>query len=246
MVARALARHGYVVFGHDPEVAAWAVQARSVALDVLAQGGERRHGRTWFVGVDALPNAPDGSVNGVPLAGLWRAQVKAPREWHRAQLSVVFPGYPQQDAGESDAAHRFRRNRDAAHVDGLLPEGPDKRRHLREPHGFILGLPLDQVSASPLVVWRESHTIMRAAFQQAFADLSPQAWGDVDVTDTYKTARQEVFDTCERVEIVAAPGQAVLLHRHLLHGVAPWADDVAGDMRMIAYFRPLVDPAAWL
>lgn len=246
MVARRLARQGYVIFGHDPDVAAWAVQARGVALQVLAQGGERRHGRTWFVGVDALPNAPDGSVNGFPLAGTWRLHVNAPPQWHRAQVSVVFPGYPQQDAGESDAAHRFRRNRDAAHVDGLLPEGPDKRRHLREPHSFILGLPLDPVRASPLVVWRGSHILMRAAFQRAFEGLPSQQWGDVDVTDTYKTARQEVFDTCERIEIIAGPGQAILLHRHLLHGVAPWADDASGDMRMIAYFRPLVDPAAWL
>lgn len=87
---------------------------------------------------------------------------------------------------------------------------------------------------------------MRAAFQRAFEGLPSQQWGDVDVTDTYKTARQEVFDTCERIEIIAGPGQAILLHRHLLHGVAPWADDASGDMRMIAYFRPLVDPAAWL
>ncbi|MFA8442477.1 hypothetical protein [Yoonia sp.] len=246
MIAQKLARDGFAIFGHDPDVAAWAAAAHDAGLHVLAQGGERRHGRTWFVGVDALPNAPDGSVHGVPLAGAWRAYVDAPDLWHRAQLSVVFPRYPQQDAGESVAAHRFRRNRDAAHVDGLLPEGQGKRRHLREPHGFILGLPLDQVSASPLVVWRGSHLMMRAAFQQAYAGLPPETWGDVDVTDIYKETRRTVFETCERIEVTAAPGQAILLDRHLLHGVAPWAEDAPGEMRMMAYFRPLVSPADWL
>lgn len=246
MVEERLSEDGYVIFGHDPDVAAWAVQAGNLGKQVLAQDGERRHGGTWFVGVDALPNAPDGRVNGVPLAGAWRAYVDAPSAWHRAQLSVVFPRYPQQDEGESDAAHRFRRNRDAAHVDGLLPEGPDKRRHLREPHSFILGFPLNEASASPLVVWQGSHRIMQAAFGRAFAGLPPAAWGDVDVTDIYKAARQDVFATCARVEIRAAPGQAVLLHRHLLHGVAPWADEATEPMRMMAYFRPLVDTAAWL
>ncbi len=246
MVASGLAQHGYVVFPYEAEVAVWARQARVVALDVLAAGGERRHGRTWFVGVDALPNAVDGSVNGVPLTGTWRAYVDAPCQWHRAQLSVVFPGYPQQDPGESDAAHRFRRHRDAAHVDGLLPEGPNKQRHLREPHGFILGLALDEVMASPLVVWCGSHKMMREAFQQALADLAPDKWGEVDLTEIYQTARRAVFDTCERFEVIAAPGQAILLDRHLLHGVAPWKPDGAGEMRMMAYFRPHIDVASWL
>ncbi|PJI91474.1 hypothetical protein BC777_0302 [Yoonia maricola] len=241
-----LAHDGYVVFPHDPKVLAWVKAARRIGLKVLANGGARRHGNTWFVGVDALPNAPDGSVEDVPLAGAWRRYVDAPLQWHPAQLSVVFPGYPQQDPDESDAAHRFRRNRDAAHVDGLLPEGPDKRRHLREPHGFILGLPLDDSSASPLVVWRGSHKIMRAAFRDAYAGLKPEHWGDVDVTDVYQTTRRAVLETCERIAVSAAPGQAILLDRHLLHGVAPWAQNAPGDMRMMAYFRPLVAPAAWL
>lgn len=237
---------GFRVFPQDPTVARWVAAAKSAAVEVLANGGERRHGNTWFVGVDALPNAPDGSIGGVPLAGAWQAHVKAPPSWHRAQLSVVFRGYPQQDPGESDAAHRFRRDRDAAHVDGLLPEGPQKRRHLREPHGFILGLPLDEVRASPLVVWRGSHDIMRAAFRQAFAGLPPAQWGDVDVTEVYQAARREAFACCDRVEVMAAPSQAVLLDRHILHGVAPWAQDADGQMRMVAYFRPQISIEDWL
>lgn len=237
---------GFTVFPYEPAVARWAKAAKAVALEVLAGGGERRHGNTWFVGVDALPNAPDGSIGGVPLTGAWQDHVTLPPSWHRAQLSVVFPGYPQQDAGESDAAHRFRRNRDAAHVDGLLPEGPQKRRHLREPHGFILGLPLDHVTASPLVVWRGSHEMVRAAFRDAFADVPPAQWGDLDVTEVYQATRRDVFARCERIEVVAAPGQAILLDRHILHGVAPWAEGAEGDMRMMAYFRPQVSIADWL
>lgn len=247
MVAQAsVQQDGYAVFAYDHAVANWAAAAATIARKVLDRGGARRHGHTWFVGVDALPNLPDGSVCGVPLGGAWREFVDAPTAWHCAQLSVVFPGYPQQDADESDAAHRFRRNRDAAHVDGLLPEGADKRRHLREPHSFILGLPLNDVAASPLVVWNGSHLVMRAAFQQAYRGIKPADWGDVDVTDIYQAARRHILETCIRVEVAAAPGQAILLDRHVLHGVAPWAEGMPGDMRMIAYFRPQTDVAAWL
>lgn len=237
---------GYLVFEIDEDVKSWAEAAHQTATTIMTKDGERRHGGTWFVGVDALPNAADGSVGGAPLKGPWQPHVEPPTHWHQAQLSVIFPGYPKQDPDETDAAHRFRRNRDAAHVDGLLPEGPDKRRHLREPHGFILGLPLNDVGASPLVVWPGSHLIMRAAFQTAFRGLEPDQFGDQDVTDIYQMARRRVFDTCVRLPINAVPGQAILLHRHLVHGVAPWDASLAGNCRMIAYFRPLVSPGDWL
>ncbi|MEO1638928.1 MAG: hypothetical protein AAFU41_06725 [Pseudomonadota bacterium] len=244
-LAAKLAENGYVVCPFDAAVTRWAAAAAGVATEVLQGDGERRHGRTWFVGVDALPNAADGSIGGVPLAGGWRDLVPAPKKWHRAQLSVVFPGYPQRDADESEVAHRYRRNRDAAHVDGLLPEGPDRRRHLREPHAFILGLPLNATTASPLVVWRGSHRIMRAAFEAAYAGIPDDKIGNVDVTEAYQAARREVFATCQRVPLTAAPGQAMVLDRHLLHGVAPWDTDTGDDMRMVAYFRPLTSAALW-
>ena len=245
MVTAALAENGFAVFERNDAVATWAEAAHQVALRVLAESRERRHGGTWFVGVDALPNAKDGSISGVPLSGPFLDHIKQPESWHAAQLSVVFPGYPRQDAGESDAAHRYRLIRDAAHVDGLLPEGPEKCRHLREAHGFILGLPLNECAASPLVVWKGSHRLMQESFARAFDGLAPEGWGDVDVTDVYQETRRKVFDTCERVEIQAAPGQAILLDRHLLHGVAPWGT-AAGEMRMVAYFRPLIGIADWL
>jgi hypothetical protein len=245
MVTLPLAEDGFVVFDRSEEVALWAEAARRAAVTVLAENGERRHGGTWFVGVDALPNAKDGSVGGVPLRGPFLDHVKQPETWHEAQLSVVFPGYPRRDPDESETAHRFRLRRDAAHVDGLLPEGPLRHRHLREPHGFILGLPLNGCAASPLVVWKGSHRLMQAGFAEAFAGLAPEVWGDVDVTEVYQETRRRVFDSCERIEVHAAPGQAILLDRHLLHGVAPWAS-AAGDMRMIAYFRPIIRYADWL
>ena len=79
------------------------------------------------------------------------------------QVSVTYPGYPRQDAGESDAQARYRRRRDAAHVDGLLPIGPHRRRMLKEPHAWILGLPVTEcgAGAAPLVVWEGSHEVMR-------------------------------------------------------------------------------------
>ena len=246
MVAESFARDGYCVFPFERAVADWAAAAAIAGRAVLAEGGERRHGRTWFVGVDALPNDTDGAVNGVPHCGAWRSFVQAPAQWHRAQLSVVFPGYPRQDPDESDAAHRFRVLKDAAHVDGLLPEGPSRRRHLREPHSFILGLPLDETEAAPLVVWPGSHRQMGRAFAAAFANVPAADWGEVDVTDVYQAARKAVFADCPRVEVNARPGQAILLHRHLLHGVAPWTEGAKGDMRMIAYFRPQGPMQDWL
>lgn len=231
---------GFAIWPHDPRVADWARAAREAtkAIDTSA----RRHGGTWFVGVDALPNERDGSIGGV----VWPHQALC-ADWHRAQLSIVYPGYPRQDAGESDAAHAFRLRRDSAHLDGLLPEGPDNLRHLREPHAFIIGVPLNDVAASPLVVWPGSHLIIGAAFRAAFAGVDPRLWGDLDVTDIYQAARRKVFDTCQRMELPVQVGQLSYLHRHLIHGVAPWQDSSATEPRMIAYFRPHVaDVRDWV
>lgn len=85
-----------------------------------------------------------------------------------------------------------------------------------------MGLPLNDVAASPLVVWRGSHLMMRSAFQRVYAGHDPSDWGDLDVTEVYQTARRVVFETCQRVPLIAKPGQAILIDRHLLHGVATW------------------------
>src|SRR5690606_13080990 len=130
-------------------------------------------------------------------------------EWDRAQISVFFPGYPQPSAGESEAAFRFRRDRDAAHVDGVK-RAEYRRRRLGEPHGFILGLPLTEApaDAAPLVVWQGSQEIIRRALRNRLRRLPAERWMDEDVTEAYSEARQECFDTCRRVTIHARPGEA--------------------------------------
>ncbi|MDX8348484.1 hypothetical protein SLH49_10845 [Cognatiyoonia sp. IB215446] len=242
----ALARDGYVIVPNDPSVLAWASAANPIAANIVAQNPERRHGNTWFVGVDALPNDHDGSISGALLDGACRDLVSAPTRWHRAQLSIIYPGYPREGSDESAASHRFRRDRDAAHVDGLLPEGRRRHRHLREPHGFVAGIPLDDVDASPLVVWPGSHLMIGATFVKAFAGLPVDRWADEDVTSIYQAARRDIFERCPRIPIRAQPGEVILLHRHLLHGVAPWGESAETRPRMIAYFRPLVAFSDWL
>jgi hypothetical protein len=225
-------------------IAAWARAALPPASDAVADSAEPwRCGGTWFAGVDALPNGADGSIGGVGLpAALHRMLPHRPAAWHRAQLSVLRPGYPRPSDGETAAAHRYRLARDAAHVDGLLPEGAARRRFLREPHAFILGLPLTGADpgASPLVVWEGSVAILRRALAAALSPHHPEHWPQVDITDAYHAARREVFATCARVELAARPGEALLLHRLVLHGTAPWAEGTQADPpgRMIAWFRP--------
>lgn len=247
---------GWVRFAADLRVAAWAQAARPVAERVMADPALRekwlRCGGTWFAGVNAFPNDASGAVPGEgvpPLAG-------APLDfiadtlglgdfaWDRAQISVCFPGYPQPWEGESEAAFRFRRDRDAAHVDGLLRDD-ERRRHLGETHDFILGIPLGETppAASPLVVWEGSHEVMRRAFRDRFAGVLEADWPAEDITDAYAAARRQCFETLGRVPVHARPGEAYLIHRLALHGIAPWAQDGGGAPRMIAYFRPDTDPS---
>jgi hypothetical protein len=205
--------------------------------------------------VDALPNGPDGAVaGGPPLGGAAlgeAARVAGPLPLHRGQVSVTYPGYPAPDPEESDAAHRFRRDRDAAHLDGLLPVGPEKRRHLRELHAFILGITVTEADpdAAPLVVWEGSHHRIRAAFARAFDGVPAEEWGEIDMTGAYAEVRRAVFASCPRREVPLRPGQCVLVHRHAIHGVAPWREGAraAEDGRAIVYFRPEVArPKDWL
>lgn len=250
-----LARDGFAVLAPEPGVACWAAAARQAAVSVLADPAMRdrwlRHGETWFVGVDALDTGSDGSIGGVALTGAWQDVASWAGRWHPAQLSAVFPGYPGRDAAESEAAHRFRARHDAAHVDGLLPLGPGRRRYLREPHAFILGLPLNDAApgASPLVVWQGSHAVIAAALAARLRGVAPDRWADEDLTDVYHAARRRVLETCPRRELPLRPGQSVVVHRQAVHGVAPWRPGawIDGPARMMAYFRPVLDdPAGWL
>lgn len=234
---------GWLRIGPDPAIAAWAAAARPVAEAAIAASAESwRCGDTWFVGVDALPNGPDGGMGETPFP--WSALPLDPVPLHRAQLSTVRPGYPQPWHGEDEAAFGFRLRRDAAHLDGLLPVGPQRQRMVKEPHGWILGLPLNAcgAGAAPLVVWEDSPEVMRAALAGALAGHDPAHWDAVDLTEAYKTARAEVFRRCRRLELPARPGEATLLHRLAIHGVAPWAEGAVAPAagRIVAYFRPML------
>ncbi len=251
---------GWCRFDYDSKLANWVQHALPFARKSIRSSENRqwlRCGGTWFAGVNCLPNAGDGS-----LAGGAKLECDAVNfvsqalglteiEWDAAQVSVCYPGYPQPMESEKPTAYRFRHERDAAHTDGLLAEGPDRRRHLREYHGFILGIPMVEYDpgASPFVVWEGSHEIMREAFKQCFKGLPPEQWGELDVTEIYHQARYKIFERCQRVEISARPGETYIAHRLTLHGIAPWQEGASAtaDGRMICYFRPETSgPEGWL
>ncbi|SPF80908.1 phytanoyl-CoA dioxygenase family protein [Pseudoprimorskyibacter insulae] len=247
-------RDGYRLFPADPTMLDWAAAAAPMARAAIADPAMRARWLTcrgtWFVGVDALANDAAGAVGGVPLGAAITAafdHMGRAMALHPAQVSAVWPGYPQPRDGETEAAFRYRLKRDAAHVDGLKA-GPDNRRHLDEPHAFILGIALDTPppGASPLVVWPGSHRIIGAALAEALQDHPPERWKDVDLTAPYTEARRIAFDQCPRVELPLKRGEAALIHRHLLHGIAPWTgpDDLPRG-RMVAYFRPMFGSGQW-
>ncbi|EEE36247.1 hypothetical protein RKLH11_80 [Rhodobacteraceae bacterium KLH11] len=240
---------GWVRFPYDDALVGWAEQALPAArASVTDPAFARWHDceGTWFVGVDALDNDAQGRVAGSSALGGAAIEMAyrqfGPIDLHKGQVSVIYPGYPKPRQGESESAARYRAKRDAAHVDGLKPNGPARQRRVDEPHAWVLGIPLTEASAgaAPMVVWEGSHKILGAAFRRALKDVPQKDLARTDVTATYQAARREVFDSCPRIELPARPGEAYLLHRHCLHGVAPWADGAqAGpDGRMIAYFRP--------
>lgn len=241
---------GWIVFPPEPAVSRWVQHATEAAIKALRDptlADQYACEGTWFVGIDALPNDERGRVaDSAPLDGaavdfIGRNGGGWP-DLHRAQVSGVFPGYPKSRDGESEAGFAYRLHRDAAHVDGVIGIGAPKRRFVQEPHAFILGLPLtwSDEDAAPLVVWEGSHRAMQHAFRQVFDAAAEARAEEVDVTEAYTAARRAVFDRCPRRRLVAPPGSAILLHRMLLHGVAPFATGAQADAagRLIAYFRP--------
>lgn len=259
-MSRRFSTKGWCRFPYDQILARWVRQILPAARAAVAapeNAGWLHHRGTWFVGVNALPNDSRGAVDGCePIAGAAIDFIHGELGmsgfgWDRGQVSVVYPGYPKRSAAEPAGAFRFRRERDAAHIDGILHEGPDRRRHLRMYHDFILGIPMVEVNPgmSPLVLWEGSHEIIRQAFREYLGELPPERWPDEDLTRIYQSVRRDIFERCERIEIVAQPGEAYLLHRLTLHGIAPWTApaDAGPDGRMIVYFRPDTGtPDSWL
>jgi hypothetical protein len=241
---------GWQRIGPDARIAAWAAAARPLAMARIAAAPDGwRCGGTWHVGLEALTNGPDGALSGVAFP--WDALPLARVPLEQGQVSVIRPGYPQPWEGEGDAAFAFRQKRDAAHLDGLLAVGPHKQRMVKEPHAWILGIALNDhgPDASPLTVWEGSHLVLGAALRRALAGIPKAEWAEADLTAIYRAARKQVFDSCARVTVPLRVGEASLLHRLTLHGMAPWAEGAAAppEGRMIAYFRPMLPSvAAWL
>ena len=96
---------------------------------------------------------------------------------HSAQVSIIFEGYPKPRDKESQSSFNFRLKRDAAHVDGLIADFPGGPRKLKEPHAYVLGIPINQApkGASPAVVWEGSHQLMAKAFERFFLNRKPEA-----------------------------------------------------------------------
>lgn len=251
---------GWCRFAADTVLVRWVAATLPAARATVAAPENAkwlRCGGTWFAGVNVLGNDTTGAVaGGPPLAGTGIDFIRGALglsgfAWDPGQVSVCFPGYPQPMPSETEAAFRYRRDKDAAHIDGLIPVGPERRRHLQEPHAFILGIPMVETGAgaSPITVYERSHALVKEAFTARFDGLPPERWPGEDVTEAYHAVRRRIFKTCPRVEVSARPGEAYLIHRLALHGVARWQDGATAgpDGRMIVYFRPLLpDMAAWL
>lgn len=215
-----------------------------------------RAGGTWYAGVNLLNNDPTGACpGGPPIPDSVNTFVNQHANalfsgWDRGQLSVVYPGYPRRDPGESVASFSFRLQRDAAHVDGLHAVGATRRRHAIEQHAFVLGIPWTDApeGGSALVVWEHSHEIMRERLGAILEHLDVDAWPAADLTERYRAARREVFEHCTRIEVSAPRGGAYLVHRLAVHGISPWrAPATPGARRAVCYFRPeLVRPGDWL
>ena len=246
----ALRTTGWAKFSADADLEAWATHVAPIAAALSQDPSHRadwlRHGGTWFAGVNILCNDAQGRVQqGPKIRGAvidCLTAAHGPMSLDRGQISVTYPGYPAFDGQESTAAHRYRVKRAAAHVDGLLATGPERRRFLHEPHQYVLGIPLGRSNdeASPLVIWEGSHRIIRAAFKSVLDSLPVAQWGSVDLTDIYHQARKDCFEQCSRKSILAQPGESYVLHRLALHGIAPWGARAQAppEGRIVAYFRP--------
>ena len=124
-LARGFFERGWCRFPFEQSVMDWvsaALPHARAAVEAPENDVWFRGGRTWFVGVNALPNAPDASIGDAgPLSGAVRTFTDevlgcSDLAWDQAQVSVCYPGYPQAYEGETEAAYRFRVKREHSEV----------------------------------------------------------------------------------------------------------------------------------
>lgn len=254
---------GFCVFEPDQAILDWVQLTLPAARQAVAAATNRhwlRHNKTWFAGVNVLPNDASGKVmGGIAVQGRAAQFVETSLNGNlqaldRAQVSVCYPGYPQQDADETNAAFNFRLKRDAAHLDGLLrktnADGQSKR-YIREHHDYIFGIGMSAASAeaAPFVVWEGSHQLVRRGLQETLRGISPNEWHNTDIVGAYQDLRRSIFARCPRIEVPLKKGQTIVAHRLLLHGTAPWraGAKASQDGRMTCFFRPSnLRPEQWL
>ena len=133
-------------------------------------------------------------------------------------------------------------------LDGLIAEMPGGPRRLKEPHAYVLGVPINQApeNASPMVVWEGSHHLMSSAFKRFFLNQNLNEWENLDIREIYFEARKEVFRKCKRIVLHANVGESYMIHRHCLHGISPWDPKNVSfsEGRKIVYFRPELEKLA--
>ncbi|HCH23546.1 MAG TPA: hypothetical protein DE179_04550 [Oceanospirillaceae bacterium] len=256
-----LALTGWAQLPASAELKAWQKHTLPIAIQRMQAPDLKqwwRYQNTWFAGVNALPNDATGAVAKGPSlpTGLLKQLTNyvdcTELALDQAQISACLPGYPQASASESSASFQYRKQRYAAHFDGLRPLGPERRRHLTEQHSFILGIPLSShlPEAGPVMVWPGSHKLVQAWLQTELAQVPEQHWSEKDITDGYQLVRRHILETIQPEPIYAPLGGAYLIHRHALHGQGLWPKNTANvgkNGRIIAYFRPLLHtPHNWL
>ena len=251
---------GWCSFPSDEGIRNWVSHTLPVTKGIVNSAENShwmRYQNTWFAGVNVLTNDAEGRVTDGPrLQGnitefIYNILHLKTDNLDKGQISVCFAGYPKPMQAETEATFRYRLNRDAAHLDGLLAVGLQRRRYLREPHSYILAIPLVESpkDAAPFVVWEKSHEIIKQEFQKIYNSIRQDQWHDIDVTQAYQEMRKHIFEHCRRVAISVSPGETYLVHRHCLHGMAPWPKTIpnTADGRMICYFRPhSIDIQSWL
>lgn len=269
---------GFYQFAYDEKLAAWVEETKNTAITTLQNPKNTRWwrcGGTWFAGVSVLGNDHQGctpSKNGKTSQPLQGKAIEFTRKnitknipltqknnqiaWDIGQVSVCTQNYPQIDKdNDTLATHQYRKKRFAAHIDGLLKRGREKKRYLCEQHAFILGIAMNDTSekAAPFVVYEESHKYIGEFLRSNLKHHPPHKWQEIELTKAYHDIRNKIFATCHPRPLWVRPGEAFLVHRFALHGTKAWHKDATAEpinkipARMLTFFRPqTTNPTAWL